>query len=99
MAAKTGRVRVEPGGNRQRHTAARRPMTGGTTYAVHIQMASVIKLQIKTAQARKRFQGPGLYVRMADGADGTVGTGKLLRMTAGAGQVIRSAWAFWHCRV
>ena len=69
-------------------------MARRTTDAAHLHMQRVIEFHAKALQARKRFQSPGFYVGVTDGADGTLRGGKLLRMTAGAGQVIGTSRPF-----
>jgi hypothetical protein len=62
-------------------------------------MTRMIELHPKALQTRKRFQGARFHIRMTDSADGTLGTGKLLRMTPRAGQMARSAGTFRNRRI
>ena len=72
VASITSCVRVESRGYREGNATTRRPMTGRTTDAAHLQMQRVIELHPKALQMRKRFQGSGFYVGVTDGADGTL---------------------------
>jgi hypothetical protein len=71
-------------------------MTGRAIDASHVHMQRMIELHAEASQARKRFQGAGLHVGVADGANRAVRIRKLLRMTTRARQVSRSPWSFWH---
>ena len=72
VASKTSCVRVESRRYRK-GSAARRTMARRTTDAAHLYMLRVIELHPKALQTRKRFQGPGSYVGVTDGADRTLG--------------------------
>jgi hypothetical protein len=69
-------------------------MAGCTTNATHLDVQRMIELHAKALQTRERLQRARLYVGMTNGADRTAGIRKLLRMTAGARQMTRSAGAF-----
>jgi len=73
VTSETSNVRVESRGDRQRHTGARRPVTGGAIDPAHIQMPGMIELHAEALQAGKRFQRSRLHVGMTDRADRTSG--------------------------
>ena len=85
---------IETRRDRHSHATTRRTMTGRTTDSAHVEMACVVKLHAETPQPRERLRHSRLHISMADGADRTFGIGKLLRMTAGTGQVTGTARPF-----
>ena len=74
VASKTSGVRIESRGYREGNAATSRSMTRRTTDTSHLNMQRVIELHAKALQARKRFQSPGFYIGVTDGADGTLST-------------------------
>lgn len=96
MTAVTGVMCAEAAGNRHRHACAHRSMTRSAFNAAHIQVTRMIKIHAKAAQPGERFQRSGLSVRVTDGTDRTIRLRKLLRVTARARQMVRSARAFGH---
>src|SRR5438128_8605771 len=62
-------------------------------------MKRMFELHSKALQPRERFQCSRFHVRMTNGADRTLGTGKLLRVTSGARQMVRRAGTFGKRRV
>ncbi len=99
VTAITGRVRVKAGRNRHCDAAARRAVTGCATDVAQIHVPRVIELHAKAAQAWERLERAGLHIGVANRADRTVSTLKLLRMTAGAGKVLRSSRPSRHRRI
>jgi hypothetical protein len=62
-------------------------------------MRRVIETDAKTLQPRKRFNSAGIYVSMANRADGTFFMCELLRVTPNARSVAGSARQRWPRRV
>ena len=87
MTLVTNDVRVRSRRDRESHAAARRLVTRRATDTRRSEVASVIELDSKTLQRRKRFQRPLLNVGVTDGADRAARIRELLGVTSGAGQV------------
>lgn len=94
VTSETSNVRVESRWDRQRHTGARRLVTGGAIDPAHIQVPGMVELHAEALQAWKRFQRSRLHVGMTDRADRTSGICKLLRMTSSAGEMARPTGPF-----
>ena len=77
-----------------------RAVTSCATDTAHLHVLRMIELHAEADKPRgKRFQRARFHVGVTDGADWTFGIGKLLRVTSGARQMLRSARAFRHGRV
>ena len=64
-------------------------MTGRATDVTHVQVTRVIELHTETSEPWKWLERARLHGCVTDGANRTFSAGKLLRMTSGAGQVLR----------
>jgi len=70
-------------------------MTSSAANTLHLYVAGVIEFHPEAFETRKRFQGAGLHVRMADCANWALGIGKLLRVTARTRSVARLTGKPW----